>query len=64
MLLTHTDMSVLDVCIACGFASSSYFSKIYTQQFGLHPRDHRTAWPDEEPAPRWPGIGTGGAAGL
>jgi AraC family carnitine catabolism transcriptional activator len=58
VLLTHTDMSVLDICIACGFASSSYFSKSYTSQFGLHPRDHRTSWPDSEPAPFWPGIST------
>jgi AraC family carnitine catabolism transcriptional activator len=58
VLLTHTDMSVLDICIACGFASSSYFSKSYTNQFGVHPRDHRTSWPDSEPAPHWPGIST------
>ena len=57
-LLTQTDMSVLDICIACGFASSSYFSKSYTDQFGLRPRDHRTAWPDDEPCPSWPGVAT------
>jgi len=58
VLLTHTDMSVLDICIACGFASSSYFSKSYTNQFGVHPRDHRTSWPDSESMPYWPGIST------
>jgi transcriptional regulator GlxA family with amidase domain len=58
VLLTHTDMSVLDICIACGFASSSYFSKSYTNQFGVHPRDHRTSWPDSEATPYWPGIST------
>jgi AraC family carnitine catabolism transcriptional activator len=58
VLLTHTDMSVLDICIACGFASSSYFSKSYTNQFGVHPRDHRTSWPDTEAVPYWPGIST------
>ncbi len=62
VLLTHTDMSVLDICIACGFASSSYFSKSYTNQFGVHPRDHRTSWPDSEPTPYWPGISTFTAA--
>ena len=62
VLLTHTDMSVLDICIACGFASSSYFSKSYTNQFGVHPRDHRTSWPDTEPTPYWPGISTFTAA--
>ena len=56
VLLTHTDMSVLDICIACGFASSSYFSKSYTSLFGVRPRDHRTSWPDSDPTPYWPGI--------
>ncbi len=56
VLLTQTDMSVLDICIACGFASSSYFSKSYTDQFGMRPRDHRTAWPDNEPNVFWPGV--------
>ena len=58
MLLTQTDMSVLDICIACGFTSSSYFSKSYTLQFGMRPRDHRTDWPDTEASPTWPGINT------
>lgn len=58
MLLTQTDMSVLEICIACGFTSSSYFSKSYTQQFGVRPRDHRTDWPDTDAAPSWPGINT------
>jgi len=58
VLLTHTDMSVLDICIACGFASSSYFSKSYTNQFGVRPRDHRSSWPDSEPTPYWPGVST------
>ncbi len=56
VLLTHTDMSVLDICIACGFSSSSYFSKSYTDQFGVRPRDHRTSWPDSEPNVVWPGV--------
>ena len=62
VLLTHTDMSVLDICIACGFASSSYFSKSYSNQFGVHPRDHRTSWPDTEPTPYWPSISSSAAA--
>lgn len=56
VLLTHTDMSVLDICIACGFSSSSYFSKSYTDQFGMRPRDHRTAWPDNKSNVFWPGV--------
>jgi len=58
VLLTQTDMSVLDICIACGFASSSYFSKSYAEQYGVRPRDHRLAWPDSENSPRWPGLST------
>jgi AraC family carnitine catabolism transcriptional activator len=64
VLLTHTDMSVLDICIACGFASSSYFSKSYTNQFGVRPRDHRSSWPDNEPTPYWPGVSTFTSAAI
>jgi AraC family carnitine catabolism transcriptional activator len=55
-LLTQTDMSVMDICIACGFTSSSYFCKSYARQFGVRPRDHRTAWPESATVPSWPGI--------
>jgi transcriptional regulator GlxA family with amidase domain len=60
VLLTHTDMSVMDICIACGFSSSSYFSKSYTEQFGVRPRDHRNSWPDSDPSPRWPAARSAG----
>lgn len=56
VLLTQTDMSVLDICVACGFASSSYFSKSYAEEFGMRPRDHRLAWPDSDLAAFWPGL--------
>ena len=56
VLLTQTDMSVLDICIASGFASSSYFSKSYAEEFGMRPRDHRLAWPDAQLSPYWPGL--------
>ena len=55
-LLTQTNMSVLEICIACGYSSSSYFSRSYLDQFGMRPRDHRTAWPDNEPNVFWPGV--------
>lgn len=61
-LLTQTDMSVIDICIACGFTSSSYFSKSYHDQFGVRPSDHRTAWPDTQVSPLWPGISKSMAA--
>ena len=57
-LLTQTDMSVLEICIACGFSSSSYFSKSYAEEFGMRPRDHRLAWPDTDKYPYWPGLHT------
>jgi transcriptional regulator GlxA family with amidase domain len=39
--LEQTDMSVLDVSLACGFASAPYFSRAYRAQFGLAPREDR-----------------------
>jgi len=42
-LLRETTMSVLDVAVACGFASASHFSKRYRDLFGRAPRSDRTA---------------------
>jgi len=39
--LEQTDMRVVDVLLACGFASAPHFSRAYRQQFGLAPRDDR-----------------------
>ena len=39
--LEQTDMSVLDVSLACGFASAPYFSRAYRNLFGQSPRDDR-----------------------
>jgi len=39
--LEQTEMSVLDVSLACGFASAPYFSRAYRTQFGRAPRDDR-----------------------
>lgn len=36
-LLAETDMSVLDVAIACGYGSSSHFSKSFRKKFGISP---------------------------
>lgn len=36
-LLQHSDLSILDVAIACGFVSASHFSKRYTAYFGYPP---------------------------
>ena len=42
-LLRQTSMSVLDVAVACGFASASHFSKRYRDLFGRSPRSDRAA---------------------
>ena len=36
-LLRQTDMSVTDVCVACGFKSLSHFSKSYRGTYGISP---------------------------
>lgn len=38
-LIEHTDMAIMDVAVACGFVSSSHFSKTF--------RDHYNALPSE-----------------
>ncbi len=40
-LLRQTDMAVLAVGVACGFASSSHFSRAYRDRFGRSPKDDR-----------------------
>lgn len=42
-LLMQTDMSVINVGLACGFASPSHFSKCYRAQFGTTPYRERGA---------------------
>jgi transcriptional regulator GlxA family with amidase domain len=48
LLLLQTDMSVIDVALACGFVSASHFSKCYRDFFGRTPRKERNipAGPD------------------
>lgn len=40
-LLIHTEKSILDISIACGFATAAHFSKCYRDRFGCAPRDDR-----------------------
>lgn len=49
LLLLQTNMSVIDIALACGFVSASHFSKCYRDFFGKTPRRERAA-----PAPRAP----------
>jgi len=48
LLLLQTNMSVIDVALACGFVSASHFSKCYRDFFGRTPRKERNipAHPD------------------
>ncbi len=40
-LLRRTDMPVLDIAVACGFASQAHFSRTYRRAWGPAPRDDR-----------------------
>ncbi len=59
-LLLQTDMSVINVALACGFTSPSHFSKCYRAHFNRTPYRERVA-PAETGAART--TGTGGDAG-
>ena len=49
LLLLQTNMSVIDIALACGFVSASHFSKCYRDFFGKTPRRERAA-PSPRPA--------------
>jgi len=40
-LIELTDMPIMDVAVACGFVSSSHFSKTFRDNFGVLPRELR-----------------------
>lgn len=56
VLLASTRMSIREVSAACGFNSLSYFSLCFATTFGKKPSEYRQAWPENEPAPQWPGT--------
>ncbi len=41
LLLLQTEKSIVEISVACGFASAPHFSKCYRDMFGLPPRDER-----------------------
>jgi transcriptional regulator GlxA family with amidase domain len=41
LLLAHSNMPVIDIAVACGFVSTSHFSKVFRETFGMAPRDAR-----------------------
>src|ERR1041385_8285376 len=53
LLLLQTNMSVIDIALACGFVSASHFSKCYRDFFGKTPRRAR-AGPVQRPSERAP----------
>lgn len=50
LLLLQTNMSIIDVALACGFVSASHFSKCYRDYYGRTPRKER-GLPAEMEAP-------------
>jgi len=40
-MLTETNMSIIEISMACGFQSASYFTQIFQKENGLTPRDYR-----------------------
>lgn len=40
-LITQSDMSLIDVALACGFQSPSHFSRVYRNRFGHSPQQER-----------------------
>lgn len=57
LLLLQTNLSVIDVALACGFVSASHFSKCYRDYFGRTPRKERGLPPlPEDEAPDVPDI--------
>jgi len=43
-LLRRTNRAVLDVAIACGFASTSHFTKCYRERYGCTPTEERQSY--------------------
>ncbi|MCB9960054.1 MAG: GlxA family transcriptional regulator [Rhodospirillaceae bacterium] len=41
ILLSQTSLSILEIAVACGFASASHFAKCYRAAFGRPPRQER-----------------------
>ncbi|MCR7441321.1 HTH-type transcriptional regulator CdhR, partial [Pseudomonas aeruginosa] len=58
-LLRQTDLSVLQVSLACGFESPSYFSRSYRARFAASPSQDRAVLPLKAPAATPPGAPAG-----
>lgn len=40
-LLRTTTLSILDICLSCGFSGQSYFGKLFKQKYGVSPSEYR-----------------------
>lgn len=69
-LVTQTEMSVMEIALACGFANPEHFTRAYKARFAITPRADRVAgrvpfeyraWPMHPAAP--PGRGRDGENG-
>lgn len=49
-LLSETDMSVIEVAVACGYGSSAHFSKSFRKKFGMSPH-HFSNFRKKRPLP-------------
>mgnify|MGYP005989697059 CR=1 FL=1 len=52
-LLKQSNMSIVEISMACGFISTPHFSRCYRKHIGVSPRDERKiAWKGETEKPR------------
>ena len=47
-LLLCTDLSLLDICISCGFSDMKYFNRGFHEQYGHTPREYRILFEEEQ----------------
>lgn len=55
LLLISTELSIRQIATASGFNTLSHFAYSFGKFFGRRPSDYREAWPENDPAPSWPG---------
>ena len=44
--LVHSGQQITAIAVDCGFASLSYFGKVFRQKFGCTPAQFRSKWQD------------------
>lgn len=40
-LMKNTDMTILEICLACGFSGASYYAEAFRKSFGKSPTEYR-----------------------